>query len=297
MSTANPWLSGAGFDAYRSAGWRYLGIAAVLAALAVEILVKAAGGGSAPTASPQSLSSYVNDPVPASLMATLKTASTVTLNFRGGPKLLSAAARVSTATGPIKGGPTMFYQGADFCPFCAAERWALVLTLMRFGTVGGLRYMTSNPGDVYPNTPTFTFVNITYKSPYMHLDAAEVANRTDTAALQTPSAANNAALSKYDTAKYVGASAAGTIPFVDIGNRYVWVGAPYVPSDLLKKQWRTIAQELVTLGKTGQGDSNIQAIARGANEFTAAVCSEDGGQPANVCKAAGVVAAQGGLPK
>lgn len=296
MATTNPWLSGAGFDAYRSAGWRYLGIAAVAIALAVEIVVRAGGGGAAPVAAPPSLNAYVNRPVPAALVTELGRASTEALRFTGGPKPLAAQARVSTATGPVKGGPTMFYQGANFCPYCAAERWSMLLALMRFGKVGGLRYMTSSPTDVYPNTPTFTFSHMTYTSPYLRFDAAETANRTGTATLQTPSAANAAALAKYDTAKYVG-QAANHIPFVDIANRYVWVGAPFAPSDLLKTPWSTIVGELVTLGRTGKGNADIQAIARGANAFTAAICSADGERPAAVCSAPGVVAAKGGLPK
>lgn len=296
MATVNPWLSGAGFDAYRSAGWRYLGVVAVAVVLGVEIVVKAGGGGAASVAAPPSLNSYINRAVPASLMAKLGKASTGTLRFTGGPNSLAAQAKVSTATGPVKGGPTMFYQGADFCPFCAAERWSMLLALMRFGKVGGLRYMTSSPTDVYPNTPTFTFSHLTYTSPYLRFDSAETANRTGTAALQTPSAANAAALAKYDTAKYVG-QAANHIPFVDIANRYVWVGAPFAPSELLKMPWTKVVGELLTLAKTERGNADIQAIARGANAFTAAICSADGERPAAVCSAPGVIAAKGGLPK
>lgn len=296
MATANPWLSGAGFDAYRSAGWRYLAIALVFLVLVVEILAKAAGGGSV---TPQTISSYVNKPVPASLVRTLDTASQAGLRFTGGPAPLSVQVKVSNATGPVKGGPTLFYQGANFCPYCAAERWATILALLRFGRFTGLHYMASNPNDVYPNTPTFTFDKMTYTSAYLHFDAAETVNRTDTAPLQTPSKANNAALTKYDSVKYVGQAAANgpTIPFLDLANRYVWVGAPYNPTDLASKLWPTIAQELVTAARTGSGNANVLAILHGANIYTAAICSADGERPAAVCSAPGVVAAKGELPK
>ena len=30
--------------------------------------------------------------------------------------------------------PEMLYMGAEYCPFCAAERWAMVMALSKFGT-------------------------------------------------------------------------------------------------------------------------------------------------------------------
>jgi hypothetical protein len=295
MATANPWLSGAGFDAYRSAGWRYLGIVLVFLVLAVEIVARASGAG-APAVTSQGVSSYVNKPVPASLVRTLNVASQAGLTFSGGPKSLSIAVKASSATGAVKGGPTWFYQGANFCPYCGAARWAMIVALMRFGQFSGLKYMASNPNDVFPNTPTFTFDSAKYTSTYLHFDSAEVVNRTDTAALQTPSAANNAAFKAYDTSKYVG-QAAGTIPFIDVANRYVWVGAPYDPTQINKMLWPAIANDLVTAAKTGKGESNILAILENANMYTAAICSADGEKPAAVCNASGVVAARGDLPK
>src|SRR5256885_14415418 len=36
------------------------------------------------------------------------------------------------------GKPEGFYYGAEFCPYCAAQRWPLVIALSRFGTFAGL---------------------------------------------------------------------------------------------------------------------------------------------------------------
>ena len=77
--------------------------------------------------------------------------------------LLSKSASVSitpiTGETPLEKNnlPRIIYVGADFCPFCAAERWALVIALSKFGTFNVLHYMTSSASDVYPSTPTFTF--------------------------------------------------------------------------------------------------------------------------------------------
>ena len=36
------------------------------------------------------------------------------------------------------GAPEVLYIGAEYCPFCAVERWPLVVALSRFGTFAGL---------------------------------------------------------------------------------------------------------------------------------------------------------------
>src|SRR6266516_3727623 len=75
---------------------------------------------------------------------------------------------------PINGGtpltsggkPEMLYMGAEYCPYCAAERWSMIVALSRFGTFSGLSTVhsasVSGAGnkEPFPNTPTFTF----YKS-------------------------------------------------------------------------------------------------------------------------------------
>src|SRR5205823_15010475 len=42
------------------------------------------------------------------------------------------------------GKPEVLYIGAEYCPFCAAERWSLVYALARFGTFKGLLLSTSS---------------------------------------------------------------------------------------------------------------------------------------------------------
>ena len=36
------------------------------------------------------------------------------------------------------GKPEVLYVGAEYCPYCAAERWAMIVALSRFGTFSGL---------------------------------------------------------------------------------------------------------------------------------------------------------------
>ena len=46
----------------------------------------------------------------------------------------AAPSRITGAPTDQDGKPLVVYVGADYCPFCAAERWPLVAALERFGT-------------------------------------------------------------------------------------------------------------------------------------------------------------------
>lgn len=299
--SANAAWKGTGFDAYQNRASRFVSMAVAGAVLVGMVVAKAGGAGTA--AAPSAPVPGLNTPVAASVLQNLKTAARLTLGYTGGANPASIAARVGHATGPVAGGPTLLYVGAEYCPYCAAQRWALVLTLLRFGQLSGLRYMASSSSDLYPSTPTFTFVKASYRSPYLHFQAVEGWGRTlDSAGtyptLQIPTAAQRKTFETLNAPPYVPASAAGDIPFVDVAGRYVWVGAPFFPTQLHPGGWATVAAGLASLGTTGASSStDDQAIARAANVFTAAICSADGNAPASVCAAPGVLAAKGALPK
>ena len=99
--------------------------------------------------------------------------------------------------------------GAEYCPYCAAQRWSTIVALSRFGTWSGLGNMASYSGDVYPNTPTFTFINAKYTSKYVVFKSVEMyTNYIDAATsyyakLQTPTAQEQHEISTYDTSKYI----------------------------------------------------------------------------------------------
>jgi Domain of unknown function (DUF929) len=42
----------------------------------------------------------------------------------------------------------LLYMGGEYCPFCGAERWAIVAALSGFGTLSGLHFIHSSPTDV-----------------------------------------------------------------------------------------------------------------------------------------------------
>src|ERR1700712_5380042 len=66
--------------------------------------------------------------------------------------------------------------GAEWCPFCASERWALVEATSRFGKWSGLKELLSRSGqDFFPSLPTYDLSAATYTSKYLSLRHIEVA--------------------------------------------------------------------------------------------------------------------------
>jgi Domain of unknown function (DUF929) len=184
----------------------------------------------------------------------------------------------------------VLYIGAEYCPYCAAERWAMVVALSRFGTWSGLATVHSgkaNGGgtpEPYPDTPTWTFVHATLTSQYLTFTPVEgYTNIPDTktkfyTVLQTPTAAQQALLTKYDVPPLVPSGSNGAIPFIDFGNKYAIGGAGYNPGILSGLTWSQIAADL-----SNPHSTVAQAILGTANYITAAICGITGNAPATAC--------------
>ena len=129
------------------------------------------------------------------------------------------------------GKPEVLYIGGKYCPFCAAERWAMVNALSRLH-LHRLKTTHSSSTDVYPNTPTFTFAGSTYTSKYVTFTPVEQFGSSNTDILRQPTSAQQALATKYDLST--------AIPFIDLGNKYVEIGnlSPLVPSMLTGMTWR-----------------------------------------------------------
>lgn len=178
-------------------------------------------------------------------------------------------------SGP-NGHPEVFFYGAEFCPYCAAERWPMIIALSRFGTFSGLRTTSSSSSDVYPNTPTFSFHGATYTSQYIDFVSVEITDR-DQKPLESPTPAQQALVHQYDPT--------GTIPFVDFGNRYSFTGAMYLPNVLSGMSWQAVADALQRLDSP-----QAKAVLGSANLITAAICRLTADQPASVCSSAAIQA-------
>ena len=180
------------------------------------------------------------------------------------------------------GKPELLFLGGEYCPYCAAERWAMVNALSRFGTFTGLTATHSSTSDVYPDTPTFTFYKATYKSNYLDFTSVEeYANyrqgnssnsSTPYVTLQTPTTAQQALGAAYDPT--------GAIPFLDFGNKYVEVGnlSPLSPSMLAGKTWAQVAAAM-----NDPSSSLGKALVGNANFITAGICKLTNNLPASAC--------------
>lgn len=177
------------------------------------------------------------------------------------------------------GKPEFFYFGAEYCPYCAAQRWAVVVALSHFGTFSHLNQSTSSSTDVYPDTPTFTFYQSSYSSPYIDFVSVESQDRQQNP-LQTPTAEQQQLFSTYDAPPYVSAQNQGGIPFIDIANQYLVAGPGYSPQVLQGLNWQEIANDL-----SNQDSPVAKGILGTANYLTTAICQATNQQPAQVCSA------------
>jgi Domain of unknown function (DUF929) len=238
-----------------------------------------------------------NGPTGAALTAVVDKVTTV-------PTSVSDAVGTGTYTGKIQtinpagkaltsnGKPEMLYMGAEYCPYCGAARWAMIVALSRFGTFTGLATLHSavangaGQAEPDPDTPTWTFLHAHYSSPYLAFSTVELqTNIPDTSSgtytlLQTPTAAQSALITKYDAPPYAPSGDNGAIPFIDFGNKYVSVGTPYDPGVLDGLSWSTIAADL-----HNPNSAVAKAVLGTANYFTAAICKMTGNQPASACTA------------
>jgi hypothetical protein len=192
--------------------------------------------------------------------------------------------------------PAMLYYGAEYCPYCAAERWGMTAALSRFGTWSNLKIAASSHSDIYPATHTFSYHGATLTSQYLTFSGVEQYSNVPLAGasppyttLQNPTQEELSVLTKYSSAKYnPNASTGGGIsfPFIDIGNVAIFSGASFNPAILANLTWSDIAG-----GLSDPTNPATQAIVATANYMTAAICASTKGAPASVCTSSGVQAA------
>lgn len=218
---------------------------------------------------------YIGQLVPSSLVQQITGVSDSTLSTIGKPSGVSAPNPV-TGTALTSGGkPEVLYIGGEYCPYCALERWSLIMALGRFGNFSDLHYMQSSSTDVNSNTPTFTFVNSTYTSQYITFVPVEEFNRASST-ITTLDSVQTSAIDAYDTCP--GSSSGGGIPFVDIANAWAVNCGAQSTLDLSGQNWTQVASVL-----NNPNSNTAQLIDGAANTLITAICKVDGGQPTSVC--------------
>jgi hypothetical protein len=265
----------------------------VVAAIATMVVIKAAGTSNPPA----SASSHLSATGGSSGTGTAGTGTTAlspqvvaalsvpaaTLDAVGSPSgdVLPTKIGSGTVLEGADGKPLITYVGAEYCPYCAAERWALAVALSRFGTFSNLSGTHSSDSDVYPDTQTLSFYGSSYTSAYIDFQPVEEATNQPAGdgyqTLQTPTAAQSALVAKYDPQ--------GSIPFLDIANRYLITGSSFSPQVLQGLSRSQIAADL-----SDPGSAVAQAIDGTANDITAAIAAVTGNQPSSVASSATIAA-------
>jgi hypothetical protein len=242
-------------------------VAVVAIVLIVIVLINQVGGGNTTALTP----------VPASLAAQVEnpSASVVSTIGTGGQPGEMIRLPASGVLPEIDGKTQVVFMGAEFCPYCAAERWVMVMWLSRFGTFSNLHEIQSSSTDIYPDTDSFTFYQSKYTSQYIDFNANEVEDR-DSQPLQKMNAATTAIVDKWDQPPYT--TEAGQFPFIDIGGVFTLLTTSYIPSDLSGLSWTQIGNDLSD--PTSQVAKNIIG---NANILTAATCIATGDTPSSVC--------------
>jgi hypothetical protein len=287
----------------RPAGlFTWLAIGLVVVVVATLVIIKVASGGPATTTGKGTFTQ--TDPtmvaqltgVPMSVFNTVGTTSveqvSPPITIKSQPPLTAVNSSGATV-------PQIVYVGAEFCPYCAAQRWSTIIALSRFGTWSDLGNMSSYAHDIYPSTPTFTFVKATYKSKYIVFTSVEEeANYLNPTTgnyqlLQTPTKLETSLIHKYDTPKFIpGLTAADPfpIPFMTFGNKFLVSGASYSPDTLTN-----LSRSVIATGLSDPTSPVTDAIIASANYQTAAICSLTNNQPSNVCTSSGVMAAKSAM--
>jgi hypothetical protein len=220
-----------------------------------------------PTTVPASVLSAVSNPGAAIFGTVGEGGQSGQLNRLSSPQTLKDSA----------GLPVVLYVGAEYCPYCAAERWSLIMALARFGTFSNLKEMSSESNDIAPDTSTFTFIDSSYSSQYVDFQPFELEDDQGNP-LQTLTSQYQSVYNTYDQPPYTDSSG---FPFLDIAGQFVLAETSFNPTILQGLTWTQIASDL-----GNPSNSITQAIVGNANYLAAAICIADSNQPSSVCGSA-----------
>ena len=263
----------------------FASVAVVVVIVVVFVIVKVTGGNS--PSSSTSVAAPVLTPASATVVSQVTgvSASVISAVGTGGdevsaPQTLSGQPPLTTG-----GKPEVLFIGAEFCPYCAAERWAMVQAFSRFGTWSGLNETTSSPWDSPSAIATFSFVDAKFTSSYFTFVPVEHESN-DTNGLGTRTVLQPLTSQQSNLwSKYSGKFGVEEgFPFVDFGNRVFVIGPSYNPATILLG----LNQNQIASKLTNAKDPVTQAIVGTANYLTASVCALTKDQPAMVCNASAV---------
>jgi len=164
------------------------------------------------------------------------------------------------------GKPKLLFIGAQYCPHCAGQRWAIVKALDQFGTFSNVTSSANDDGTI----PTFNLHDASYTSKYVAFIHKDTEDRSHQP-LDSLSSDQQAIFSQLDPS-------AG-IPLITVGG-YTLLGDGYDLS-LIQGKAFNVVQHAMQRGT--RSDPLVSAINGEANSITAFICHADKMQPQMVC--------------
>jgi uncharacterized protein DUF929 len=218
-------------------------------------------------------------PLDAGVYTTLSTIPVATFDQVGlGVGVSNPPKTISAPPLTTDGKPGVLYVGAEYCPFCAAERWPFVVAMTRFGQFANLQAASSGAApEAYPNTATVSFHGASYTSDVLGFSGVETQTNTNQP-LDKLTADQQKIFDTYNPG--------GSIPFIDYGGKATANGASVDPSIFAGKTQAQIATEIAD-----PSTAISKAVLGSANVISARLCQLTNNQPANVCTSSGVTAA------
>jgi hypothetical protein len=180
------------------------------------------------------------------------------------------------------GKPEVLYVATEYCPYCVAQSWPLIVALSRFGEFSGLSTSRSPTFEDVPPIDGWTFYGSSYTSPYLAFAPVEThsnvlvspnadpGDKTSYRSLQRLTTAEQAVFSESDRA--------GETPFIDFGGQATAIGSDIIPATLTGLTWNQIAADLRRPASTAGA-----AILYSAAALTAELCQLTGNRPAAAC--------------
>ncbi|HUY10514.1 MAG TPA: DUF929 family protein [Candidatus Dormibacteraeota bacterium] len=226
-------------------------------------------------------------PAPASLVTALANIPAQTLDAVKGGAIANYPVNIPSSYKPValsaKGLPEVGFVGAEYCPYCAVQRWSLIIGLSPFGTWSGLHTIRSSVYDAPSNIPTFSFAyGAKLTSKYLVFSTHELESNVSISKTGAPYKSLQSVTGPLATA-YSTIDTASGYPFLDYAGKLAQVGSEEgtTTTDVAALQdlsWNKV------LTKLRDPKSPIaQVVLGGANYVTAATCTITGNKPAAVC--------------
>jgi len=257
---------------------RTLGIWGVAVVVVVVVcLVIISSLGSATPAAKGGSSPASGAPIPAALLARLQSVPLNTLMSAstGGIDVSPGSIKDPRLTSSSK--PELLYIGAEFCPVCATERWAMYVALSKFGT------FSPEPGEIHSavrdgDIQTLTFYETKFISPYLTFTPVETTtNEPDGdyyVSLQEPT---------QEQLRLWESHTGQSFPWLDFGGDKDLTSAQYDPTVLEGMTFNSIASQV------GNNSTVVGAdIDASAKVLIQTICGTlTSNKPADVCNAVG----------